>query len=376
MAVAGFGIGKIASKIGNVFKRFKKPNACSFAGDTLVLTSTGFVAIREIEAGNDEVWARDEQTGEMGWQPVLAQYSNPYDKTVSVTTRSSDGTEQTIVSNAIHPYFAKIPENATVVASSEGHVYAGGVESGHWVDAANLQPGFELLSSDESWQTVVSVDVQQKPLNAFNLTVQDYSTYFVAANDEADAVWVHNNCFDELPDGYNPTGKRNDFGQETFEAPNGEILYKAYDPVLKKDRFYDPKVYPPGNGIWRSDFYDKDGNPIKWRNPITNKVEDIPAGTKFHADHILPKKKLEKLPGWDELSPAQRKILQNDRSNFQPLAGSLNCSKGSKCGIDGTDWTHYKGEELPESYKKWLVKEQEKLQAYFVKRIQAMLDSD
>lgn len=48
------------------------------------------------------------------------------------------------------------------------------------------------MNNDGSWATVVSVAVQSGPLQAFNLTVQDYATYFVAANENAAPVWVHN----------------------------------------------------------------------------------------------------------------------------------------------------------------------------------------
>ncbi|MDT8853644.1 hypothetical protein RNZ50_01075 [Paracoccaceae bacterium Fryx2] len=32
------------------------------------------------------------------------------------------------------------------------------------------------------------------PLTAYNLTVEEFSTFFVAANVDAEPVWVHNSC--------------------------------------------------------------------------------------------------------------------------------------------------------------------------------------
>jgi hypothetical protein len=171
---------------------------CSFDGDTLVKADRGFVAIKDIRAGEDSVWSRDERTGAMTWKPVLNQYSNPYDETVSVTIRDAEtNVRQTIVSNRIHPYFVQIPgaaEKKIAVNSSEGHVYNGEIPDGYWVDAADLKPGYLLLNDDNSWAEVETVEVEAKPLQAYNLTVADYHTYFVAANDNAAPVWVHNDC--------------------------------------------------------------------------------------------------------------------------------------------------------------------------------------
>ena len=78
--------------------------------------------------------------------------------------------------------------------SSEGHVYTGPIPNGFWIDAADLQPGFRLLGSDQGWSEVVGVEAVNAPLQAFNLTVGDYSTYFVSGSADANSVWVHNEC--------------------------------------------------------------------------------------------------------------------------------------------------------------------------------------
>ena len=209
---------------------------CSFAGDTLVRTSSGYRAIRDIEPGADTVWARDERTGRAGWRDVLARYSNRYDDTVRVTAREADGDRQTIVSNRIHPVFARIAAGALAgggggVIASEGHVYAGDIAGGAWVDAQHLTPGDQLFGEDGSWQTVESVSVESVALEAFNLTVEGYSTYFVAGSQHAAAVWVHNTCHDALPDGYVATGRNTDSGQPIYAGPSPEDthLYRGDD---------------------------------------------------------------------------------------------------------------------------------------------------
>ncbi len=166
---------------------------CSFHGDTLVLTDGGLLPIRDVNT-NMSVWSRNPANGDMAWQQVQAQYSNPYDETVSVTMRDLEtSAEQTIVSNRIHPYFVQTARD--VANSSEGHVYAGPIKNGHWVDAADLVAGDRLLNDDGSWAEVVSVKIEAEPLTAFNLTVAEFHTYFVAANENAEPVWVHNDCF-------------------------------------------------------------------------------------------------------------------------------------------------------------------------------------
>jgi hypothetical protein len=203
-----------AERIADARKAKKAAGTCSFHGDMLVKTNLGFSPIRDLRAG-DQVWSRDEVSGQVGYKSVLAQYSNPYEETVSVTVQNSEsGKIQTIISNRIHPYFVQLPQRAIAVSSSEGHVYQGEISNGAWVDAANLKAGFRLLNDDSTWAEVVSVKIELKPLQAFNLTVADYHTYFVAANDEADAVWVHNIC-----------GKLvNDFLQDLTDPKAKELL--------------------------------------------------------------------------------------------------------------------------------------------------------
>lgn len=79
-----------------------------------------------------------------------------------------------------------------LTVASEGHVYAGDIENGAWVDAQHLQAGYELLGSDDQWQRVVDSDIEQAPLDAYNLTVDSYSTYYVSGDESAAGVWVHN----------------------------------------------------------------------------------------------------------------------------------------------------------------------------------------
>jgi filamentous hemagglutinin len=242
-AAAGVVGGKLPKK-GTLTTAKTSTKTCSFHGDTQVLTASGYHAIRDLKAGKDQVWSRDERTGAMGWKPLEAQYSNPYSASVSVTLHDSEtGETQTIVSNRIHPYFVQVPANdANPAPSSEGHTYHGAITRGQWVDAQYLKAGYRLLNPDESWTEVTQVVIKEEPLTAYNLTVADYHTYFVAGTEGVPAVWVHNNCWEELPDGYKTNGQKTTYGQEIFQNKEGTLVYKGND-----GRYYNIDKYPPSN---------------------------------------------------------------------------------------------------------------------------------
>jgi hypothetical protein len=65
------------------------------------------------------------------------------------------------------------------------------------------------------------VEVKNEPLSAYNLTVDNDHTYFIAGNYKVEGVWVHNNCWNNLPsDAYN-TGKTTPDGL-MYAEQNGE----------------------------------------------------------------------------------------------------------------------------------------------------------
>ena len=79
------------------------------------------------------------------------------------------------------PDVVSVPAGVETPPSSEGHVYTGAIENGRWVDAGNLVAGYKLFGEDASWSVVVSVEIEVEPLEACNLTVDDWHTYFVRA---------------------------------------------------------------------------------------------------------------------------------------------------------------------------------------------------
>jgi filamentous hemagglutinin len=129
----------------------------------------------------------------MGWKAVQAQVSEQHAERVEVSLRDVEtGAEQTITTTLTHPFFVQTTRQ--VARTSGGHVYSGPLADGYWVDAGDLLADDRLLNDDGSWAEVVSSDVSAEPLRAYNLTVEGWHTYFVAANVDAAPVWVHNWC--------------------------------------------------------------------------------------------------------------------------------------------------------------------------------------
>lgn len=151
---------------------FSKSYTCSFHGSTLVKTADGYKAIARIRVG-DRVFAKDEASGEMGYKPVTVRYGNPYQETVYIEVSDGLGKIQTLVSNRIHPFYS----------------------DGKWIKAEDLKAGSRLFAENGAEPTVQSVTVKQEPLQAYNLTVADWHTYFVKGEKaETEGVWVHNDC--------------------------------------------------------------------------------------------------------------------------------------------------------------------------------------
>ena len=82
--------------------------------------------------------------------------------------------------------------------SSKGHSYKGDIEGGQWIDAVNLSSGDKLLNADSSNSTVISVEIVDIAFQAFNLSVDDFHTYYVSAPGGSTAYWVHNACIAEI----------------------------------------------------------------------------------------------------------------------------------------------------------------------------------
>ena len=240
-----------------------KALTCSFRGDMEVKTEQGYKPIESIKVG-DKVYAKNELTGQMTYQRVQAHYNNPYDFTVYVEVIDEQGKHQTIVSNKIHPFFTQVNQGE-LVPSSEGHHYKGEIQNAQWVDAQNLKAGYKLLSENNHWQTVKGVTIKAEKLSAYNLTVETDHTYFIkGANSDLYGVWVHNDCFLDMPK------------QKVNSASVGDIVRT---PTMHPDDFIRKKdsqgrtifVNKYTNEIWSKSNTSHSDKTGEWKVGIGNK---------------------------------------------------------------------------------------------------------
>lgn len=183
-------------------------------GDTLVPTKTGHKAIKDIQLG-ELVLSKNETTNQVDYQSVSNLYNDQSAQTVYVSIGDNQGNFQTLKTSKTHPFFVQSDD---ITPSSEGYVYQGDIKNANWTDASSLKAGDKLLSENGTWQTVQSVQINQEPITAYHLTVNNNHTFFVTANSGKYGAWVHNN------------GK-----QTNLSSPNpihSKELREAYENIL------------------------------------------------------------------------------------------------------------------------------------------------
>jgi RHS repeat-associated protein len=142
--------------------------ACSFAANTPVLTSSGFIRIADIKIG-DMVTTRSEDGGAETEKPVLSVFSENHAERVLITIKSASSPSETLTTTHEHPF---------------------NVEGRGWVAAQDLRAGDQVYAAGNGKLTLVSMQLRPEPLLAFNFEVADTHTYFVGTS----KVWVHNAC--------------------------------------------------------------------------------------------------------------------------------------------------------------------------------------
>ncbi|MDT0347784.1 polymorphic toxin-type HINT domain-containing protein, partial [Streptomyces litchfieldiae] len=149
----------------------KCPTRNSFAPGTQVLMADGTTKpIEDVKIG-DEILATDPETGETGPRTVTAELANTGDKNlVTLTVTDEQGNSDTLTSTAEHPYWAP--------------------ETGEWVDAEDLQPGTQLLTSAGTHAQITAVETQAAWASVYNLTTEGLHTYHVLVGQTP--VLVHN----------------------------------------------------------------------------------------------------------------------------------------------------------------------------------------
>lgn len=85
---------------------------------------------------------------------------------------------------------------------STGHNYKGNLTHAYWVGAKDIEIGHRLIDDKGNYQTVIAIHTEATPLNSYNLEVDTDHTFFIKGVDRAQSVWVHNDCYRKLPNGY------------------------------------------------------------------------------------------------------------------------------------------------------------------------------
>jgi RHS repeat-associated protein len=144
---------------------------CSFSPDTPVLMAKGkSKPIGKIKPG-DKVEAADPTTGkDKGSRTVQHVWINHDNDLLDVVINTGHGRTEIIHTTSNHPFY-----DATT------HT---------WTPAGNLKPGDRLASTHDQLPAVVKVHITPGAANRYNLTVQQFHTYYVLAGETP--ILVHN----------------------------------------------------------------------------------------------------------------------------------------------------------------------------------------
>lgn len=169
IGIVTLGIGSEARAESAAFKELSvlgKVCGCCFVAGTPVLVEKGAVAIDEIQVGQ-LVQARDELTGATALKQVTAVIRNEGRPIFALTLLEPEGRATRVEVSADHPFW---------------------VEGSGWVAAERLTRGMKIATFRNQPVTVVNLESLGRTQPTFNLTVDDYHTFFVGES----ASFVHN----------------------------------------------------------------------------------------------------------------------------------------------------------------------------------------
>lgn len=132
-----------------------------FVAGTKVKTDHGEKNIEDIEVG-DKVLSKDETTGEEEYKEVTFTFNHQSDEIYKIQVG-----DQSIEATYNHPFYVK--------------------DKG-WVFVKDLKVGDLLVRSDGNTLKIDSIELEQKNVTVYNMTVDEFHTYFVSEL----GIWVHN----------------------------------------------------------------------------------------------------------------------------------------------------------------------------------------
>ncbi len=148
----------------------KAAKGCNcFTAGTKVQTDEGEKNIEDIEVG-DKVLSKDEETGKVEYKEVTDTFNHETDEIYKIYVGG-----QIIESTFNHPFYVK----------NKG-----------WTYVKDLKIGDLLVESDSNTLKVRSIELLHKQVTVYNLTVNEFHTYFVSDL----GIWVHNDsCSHKTP---------------------------------------------------------------------------------------------------------------------------------------------------------------------------------
>jgi hypothetical protein len=179
----------------------------SFVTGTKIPTESGLRNIEDLKPG-DSVWSRDPVSGIEGLKKVAEIFQSTASEVVRIKYRLSSPDETVVLVRMKEPSIPLTMREEAVganeprlvhefVGTPEHPVYSASQE--RWVQMRELQVGEELWLFKGMVGCVVDVSIEStpdgKPLNTYNLEVEDWHTYYVSPDGpttDTPAVWVHN----------------------------------------------------------------------------------------------------------------------------------------------------------------------------------------
>jgi filamentous hemagglutinin len=139
--------------------------ACFVAG-TLIQTDKGLKPI-ETFVGGEMVWARNDETLEYGYRPVVTTKATADQELYEVVVGNMQGQTETYYTTSEHPFWLK--------------------DHG-WRKASLLEAGMTLLDRHNEPIQIISQSLTSDIDTVFNIQVQDSETYHIGEL----GIWVHN----------------------------------------------------------------------------------------------------------------------------------------------------------------------------------------
>lgn len=193
-------------------------------------------AIDTMQAG-DQVWAWDEETGDIALKEVVETYVNKTDELVHVFVSGEE-----IVTTPAHPFYSPVKG---------------------WTDAVHLRAGDILVLVNGEYVVVEKVqhEILEAPVTVYNFQVEDCHTYYVSEV----GVLVHNAC---KPTSQNQMQRQVERGQ----APNS---VDRIDPA-----------HTPGIGSSQPHVHFTDGTALNQDGTIHDAFNGVPKMTKKVVDWL------------------------------------------------------------------------------------------